>query len=506
MKHLLKLTFFFLLSFCSIAAFSDVMVDPPGIKAGTHKITGRIVKSNGANSGETVVNVTVAQPISGGYGRYEANVDQSGRFSIDVDVELEVTLVALSTSVNPDKSFLLKLTHPETTNIDIAYDANNFAKSISITPDMNKYDLDQGFQVMYKMATYLPSRAPEPVYDKSTEYFFKRVDEALSERLKIVKNDTSLSKDLNDIFAKELLLYMYSGHVFDYHGEMLLNYRNVNGNSNVESDFQKIDRSYYRFLRDLKLNDPQYLQCFSFSEFQNEVLTNVIIGLPKIGDRDIRSWIADVKVILSDLVGFEEGSYYGILAANAYARQLKEEVRPLSEKQKQNIISYWKNGEIAKILFRKNKQVQALDQFKKPTVVNDISTVPADRVMETITAKYQNKVVLVDLWATWCAPCLNAMEQFRSTKGRFQDKDVAFVYLTNRSSPKKLWEEQIEGIGGEQYYLTDAQWEHVMDQFGFDAIPSYLIYDKAGSLIQKFTGFPGSDKVKDMIDEAAQSR
>jgi len=38
-----------------------------------------------------------------------------------------------------------------------------------------------------------------------------------------------------------------------------------------------------------------------------------------------------------------------------------------------------------------------------------------------------------------------------------------------------------------------------MNSFGFTAIPSYLVYDKKGQLKQKFTGFPGTDKMREMI-------
>ena len=222
-------------------------------------------------------------------------------------------------------------------------------------------------------------------------------------------------------------------------------------------EIQSIDRSYFRFLKDFKLNDPQYLHTFTFPEFQNLILQNEVLGLPAIGESDISSWLASVKAILADLVGFDEGPYYAILAANAYGRQLNEQLEPLSEKQKEHITNYWKNGEIAKILFRKNQQVIELDKVKSPLVVNDISSVPEDKVMETIVSKYKDKVVFIDLWATWCAPCLEAIKQFRGTKGDFRDKDVVFVYLTNGSSPQKLWEEKIKGIGDEHYYLTDAQ-------------------------------------------------
>lgn len=281
---------------------------------------------------------------------------------------------------------------------------------------------------------------------------------------------------------------------------MQRNYHNTNKDKSKKIDIQKIDRLYFRFLKDFKLNDPQYLNCFTFSEVQNKILQNEILGLPVIGESDIPSWLAKVKVILSDLVGFEDGQYYDILVANAYARQLNEEVKPLTKKQKEHIINYWKKGEIAKILFRKNQQVIELDKFKSTAIVNDISAVPDDKVMKTIVAKHKNKVIFIDLWATWCTPCLDAMQQFRGTKGDFQDKDVVFVYITNGSSPRKLWEEKIKGIGSEHYYLTASQWEYIMNHFEFEGIPSYLLYNKEGALINKFTGFPGNNEVKEMIN------
>ncbi|MDB5019565.1 MAG: hypothetical protein JWQ28_692, partial [Pedobacter sp.] len=265
-------------------------------------------------------------------------------------------------------------------------------------------------------------------------------------------------------------------------------------------DIRNIDRSYFRFLKDFNLNDLQYLYCSTFPEFQKTILQNENLGLPVIGESTIPSWLAKVKVILADLVGFDKGQYYDILAANAYARQLNEEVKPLTKRQKENIVKYWKQGEIAKILFRKNRQVIELDKVKSAAVVNEISSVPVDKLVETITSKYKNKVVLVDLWATWCAPCLNAMQRFKSTKSEFLHKDVVFVYLTNSSSPRNLWEEKIKGIGNEHYYLTDAQWEYIMNHYGFDAIPSYLLFNKEGALINKFTAFPENDKVKGMIN------
>jgi thiol-disulfide isomerase/thioredoxin len=479
----------------------STVTDTTATEAGTATLTGSITSPNDTSKDSIYVTITVPHPISGEYRQYKALVDQSGKFSVDVDVETAVALIGLNTSLNPYKTLYAKIISGGVTNLDIAYNSDFDIENVSATPaTMTQYDMIQGVGFISKMSSSRGSKVLKPMYDKSTDYFLNHAKTVVSERLEILNKDTLLSKELKEVLSKDFRLNMYVTHVFDYEDEMNLNYRNTTGDRSTKPDLQKIDRSYYRFLKDFELNDPQYLHTFAFSEFQKEILQNEVLGLPEIGESDIPSWLASVKAVLSDLVGFDNGPYYDVLAANAYARQLNEEVRPLSEKQKAHIAAYWKSGEIAKILFRKNQQVVALDKFKSPAVVIDISSVPADKVMETILAKHQNKVVFIDFWATWCAPCLEAMNEFKSTKGEFHDMEVAFVYLTNGSSPRKRWEEKIKGIGSEHYYLTGAQWEHVMNQYGFEAVPSYLLYSKEGVLINKFTAFPGKDEVKEMIN------
>ncbi len=511
MTKIMKLNLFCLLSLLfllsckqSVSKVTDTPAIEAGsskITAGTSKITGRITSPNDTNKDSIFVNVFVPHPISGETVQYKAIVDQSGKFSIDVDVETAISLIGLNTSLNPSTPLYVKLTSGGVTNLEIAYYSDFDIENVEVTPaNMTQHDMIRGLEVMGKMIGYRSDRARELLYNKSTDYFLNYAKTVISERLEILNNDTLISKELKGVLSKDFRLTMYVGHVFDYEDEMIRNYRNTTGDKSNKPDIQKIDRSYYRFLKDFNLNDPQYLHGSTFSEFQKEILQNEILGLPEIAESDIPSWLASVKVILSDLVGFDNGPYYDILAANAYARQLNEEVRPLTEKQKEHIVNYWKNGEIAKILLRKNQQVVELDKFKSPAVVIDISSVSEDKAIETIVAKHKNKVVFIDLWATWCGPCLDAMQQFRSTKGDFRDKDVTFVYLTNSSSPRKRWEEKIKGIGSEHYYLTDAQWNYIMNHFGFEAIPSYLLYNKEGVLINKFTAFPGNDEVKEMIN------
>lgn len=476
------------------------------IVAGTSKITGKIILPEGKNKDSIMITLNALHPILGENNRHEVLADQSGKFSLDFDVDTETSLIGLYTSIEPNKVLLLKPKNNDSTHIDIVYDVNLDFKNVEVTPavNMSKYDMRQSTEVVNKMIDYRsknPNAKYPRLYDKSIDEFLDYAKNNVAKKMALfVDNDNLLSKETKGLIAKEYSLLLYTGHIFGYEAEMKRNYHNATQDRDGKPEIQKIDRSYFRFLKDFNLNDPQYLHTFSFPEFQDSILQNEVLGLPKIGESDIPYWLTEVKAILADLVGFDQGPYYDILAANAYGLQLREEARPLTEKQKENITHYWNNGEIAKILFRKNQQVVELNKTKSPAVINDVASIAPDKIMETIRSNYKDKVVCIDLWATWCAPCLGGIKQFSTVKGEFHDKDVVFVYITNGSSPKKLWEEKIKGIGNEHYYLTDAQWEYTMEQFGFDGIPSYLLYDQKGLLFNKFTGFPGNDAMKGMIN------
>lgn len=366
MTKTLKLNLFGIISLLFLFSCKQPVskvIDTTTIEAGTSKITaststitGKITSPNDTSKDSIFVDVFVPHPISGEIVQYKALVDQSGKFSLDVDVETAISLIALNTSLNPNMPVYVKLTSG-VTNFEIAYDSDFNIENIDATPvNMTQYDMLQGLEVMGKMSSS-PDKAPEPLYNKSTDYFLNHAKTVISERLEILNNDTLISNELKGVLSKDFRLAMYVAHVFDYEDAMIRNYGNVTGDRSNKPDIQKINRSYYRFLKDFNLNDPQYLQTSEFLYFQKEILKNEIIGLPEIGESDISSWLASVKAVLSDLVGFDNGPYYDILAANAYARQLNEEARPLTEKQKKHIVDYWESGEIAKILFRRNQQV-----------------------------------------------------------------------------------------------------------------------------------------------------
>lgn len=339
----------------------DTAIGTPRILTGTARITGKIISTNDRHKNDGVVEIMVPHPISGELSKYKTAIDQSGRFTIDVDVETDVSIIGLYTSLKPYNSLLFKVRSGDVTNLDITYSTNFDIKDVQTNPKMNKYEMMQSLPIVNKMLNIYGSEPdPQvPLNDTSPEGFLKHIKTTVNGKLKAIDNDSLMSAEWKGHMTKDFRIWYYSAGTFNYEKSIRMAYRNSKDSAAVPR-ITKIDKSYFSYFKDLDLNSPQYLVCGSFSDFQKRVLGNEILAIPKIAETDIPTWMTGVKAILADLIGFRDGQYYDILAANAYGKQLIEDAQPLSDKQKKNIAAYWKEDEIAKILLRKNQKVIAV--------------------------------------------------------------------------------------------------------------------------------------------------
>lgn len=350
---------FLFLGLISCKADKDAGIGVPKITAGKAKITGKITSPNDRHKNNASVVIFVPHAVSGENTKYETVIDESGKFSIDVDLETDVSLIGLYTSLKPYNSLLFKVRSGSTTSLDMTYNLNLDISDVQTQPEMNKYEMIRSLPIINQMLGVYDAK-PNPqisLDDTSPKAFIKHINSTISDKLMLLDKDSLFSKEWKAILARDFTIFYFRAGAFHYEKSIELAYKNTLRDSTIVPKIQKIDKSYFTFLKDMDLNNPEYLICSSFMDFQKEILTNDILSLPEIAEQDIPSWLTSVKASLADLIGFKDGQYYEILAANAYGKQLIQEKRPLTEKQVENIKDYWKEGEIAKILLRKNEKV-----------------------------------------------------------------------------------------------------------------------------------------------------
>mgnify|MGYP001198479037 FL=1 len=106
--------------------------------------------------------------------------------------------------------------------------------------------------------------------------------------------------------------------------------------------------------------------------------------------------------------------------------------------------------------------------------------------------KYQGKVIYVDFWASWCAPCRTEMPNAAILKRKLKGKDVVFLYLGYKDS-EKAWlnARQQMGIEGEHYLLNETMLKEANELFGINGIPHYAIIDRNGNIVERRANRPG---------------
>lgn len=142
---------------------------------------------------------------------------------------------------------------------------------------------------------------------------------------------------------------------------------------------------------------------------------------------------------------------------------------------------------------RKAEQAKSMDNIH----YGKLDDVAPEDVLPTILGKYKGKVVLLDVWQTWCGPCRIGHKEMASVKEELKDKNVVFLYLSSPSSPLAVWQRMAGEIPGEHYRISQTQYNHVMDKvLESQGVPTYVIYDTDGTMKYKQIGFPGPDPIK----------
>ncbi|MBR3713339.1 MAG: TlpA family protein disulfide reductase, partial [Bacteroidales bacterium] len=124
-----------------------------------------------------------------------------------------------------------------------------------------------------------------------------------------------------------------------------------------------------------------------------------------------------------------------------------------------------------------------------------------DSLLVDLIKDFKGKVILIDFWNTWCAPCRDAIKQMKPMKEEFEGKDVVVMYIADESSPQETYDGMIVSMKGEHYRLSERQKGSLMQKWGFTGIPSYVIIGKDGMVKDFHTGFQGVEYYKRKIEE-----
>ena len=144
-----------------------------------------------------------------------------------------------------------------------------------------------------------------------------------------------------------------------------------------------------------------------------------------------------------------------------------------------------------RFLMEQHKKYLALEQkganqsvFKSAD--NVVGMTDGEEIIRKIIEPYKGKIILLDVWGTWCGPCKRALSHSKEEFEAFKDYDIVYLYLANRS-PEKAWKNVINeyNVTGDNvaHYSLPADQQSAVEKFlKIEGYPSYRIFDTEGKL------------------------
>ena len=123
--------------------------------------------------------------------------------------------------------------------------------------------------------------------------------------------------------------------------------------------------------------------------------------------------------------------------------------------------------------------------LKSADEVADMSD--GEKILRKITEPYRGKLILLDIWGTWCGPCKEALSHSQEEYERLKDFDLVYLYLAN-SSDNESWknvikEYNIVGDNVVHYNLPESQQSAIENFLQVHSFPTYKLIDRDGSVL-----------------------
>lgn len=137
-----------------------------------------------------------------------------------------------------------------------------------------------------------------------------------------------------------------------------------------------------------------------------------------------------------------------------------------------------------------------------------------DTVMETVDgsqirlSSMFGKVLYIDVWATWCGPCLHEAPSFRALAEKYGNDDrICFISLS-LDSDKDYWIEYVneEKPFWPQFILDSSNQNDFCGKVGISTIPRFLLIGADGRFIDGDCARPSDDGIEDILKDAMEGR
>lgn len=131
-----------------------------------------------------------------------------------------------------------------------------------------------------------------------------------------------------------------------------------------------------------------------------------------------------------------------------------------------------------------------------------------DQNGKTVTMEsLKGKVVLIDFWATWCAPCLYEIPFMQKLEKELEGTDFVIVGISiDEDKNKEKWLKMLKekNIGGIQLFASG--FGEVAQFYQVTTIPRYMVIDRNGKIVTTSSPRPSNPELKALLEKTLATK
>jgi thiol-disulfide isomerase/thioredoxin len=115
---------------------------------------------------------------------------------------------------------------------------------------------------------------------------------------------------------------------------------------------------------------------------------------------------------------------------------------------------------------------------------------------------FKDKVICIDVWASWCSACLKEMPYLEKLENKYKDNDIEFI-VVSVDDKEYTWKKIIKerSLHGNQYWANGGQNSDFFKNYQLRDLPVYIVIDKEGKIVKSRASRP-SENLEEVLIEA----
>ena len=113
-------------------------------------------------------------------------------------------------------------------------------------------------------------------------------------------------------------------------------------------------------------------------------------------------------------------------------------------------------------------------------------------------ADFKSNLVYVDVWATWCGPCIAEIPYLKELEADYHDKNIVFLSISV-DQDKEAWTKMVDekDLLGVQLWADNRD---ISENYAIYGIPRFMLFDTVNNVISTNAPRPSSDEIRELLD------